>query len=435
VKFLEKLSKSTIHFDGATGTLLQRAGLRGGQIPELWNIDRPEVLSDIHKGYLLAGADVVSTNTFGANHYKLEGSGFSPESVIGAAVSNCRVAISMARIAEKAAGKPERDMYVSLDLGPSGKLVDVMGDYSFDDAYEMYKEQIIAGVQAGADLILLETFSDPVELKAGILAAKENSNLPIIVSVTFEANGKMLLGTSPRTIAYMFKEIGITALGSNCSLGPKEMLPIIEELIQATNLPVIAQPNAGMPRLEDGEAVYDIGPEEFAVDASKLVAAGAEIIGGCCGTTTEHIAALTALIDSKAVGKRVSKGTDINALACSTSGVVILANGRLDGTKTAELNVKQGELSRVVPEVKKLIKSGAKLIIISAEDSVELPEAVRLASTQGDAPILIKEARDGNALERAVRICRGRPFVAAVKELHERQLEIAAHYGVYIIEV
>jgi 5-methyltetrahydrofolate--homocysteine methyltransferase len=417
--------------------MLQRAGLTGGQIPELWNLERPEILSDIHKKYLLAGSDVVSTNTFGANHYTLEGTGFNPESVISAAVSNCRVAISMARTSEKAMGKPERDMYVALDLGPSGKLVDVMGGYSFDDAYEMYKEQIIAGVQAGADLILLETFSDPVELKAGILAAKENANLPIIASVTFASDGKMLLGSGARTIAYMFKDIGLTAFGSNCSLGPAEMLPIVKDFVQATNLPVFAQPNAGMPRLERGEAVYDIGPEEFAKDTGELVFSGAQIIGGCCGTTPEYIAALSEYLAASDSRKSyvASKGTDQKALACSLSNVVCLANGRLSATTAAELHVERGESSRVVPSVKKLIKSGAKLIIVSAANPADLPEAVRLASMQGDAPILIKEARDADALERAVRLCRGRPFVAAVPKLHESQLQIAEHYGVYIIEV
>lgn len=237
--------EKTIIFDGAMGTMLQNRGLKVGGIPEMLNITNPEVIESIHREYLDAGADVVSTNTFGANRYKAEKAGRTVKELVSAAVTAAR----------KAAGKGK---YVALDIGPCGRVMAPTGDLPFEEAVEVFAEVVRAGVKAEADMIILETFTDLYELKAAVIAAKENSHLPIAATMSFEENGMTFFGTSVESMVLTLEGLGVDALGINCSLGPKQLAPIVKKILEISSIPVMVQPNAGLPVMEDGKTRYDL---------------------------------------------------------------------------------------------------------------------------------------------------------------------------------
>ena len=278
--FKERLNKGEIIlFDGAMGTMLQANGMTGGELPERYNLEKPEIIEKIHLEYLVAGADVITTNTFGANSHKLEESGLKVKEVIEAAVSCARKAIE----------KNGQEAYVALDIGPVGQLMEPMGTLSFDDVYELVKEQAVAGEKAGCDLVLLETMTDIYELKAAVLAVKENTSLPVLTTMTFEANGRSLTGTDPETMVNILEGLGVDALGMNCSLGPIESKVILEDILKYATFPVMIQPNAGLPVIKEGKTVYSITEDQFVEAAAEFLEAGISIMGGCCGTTPSYI--------------------------------------------------------------------------------------------------------------------------------------------------
>ena len=279
---LERLGKELLYFDGGMGTLLQSRGLQPGELPEVWNLEHAEEIIDIHKAYFEAGSDIVLSNTFGANAIKFHDSKYGLKEIVTAGIQN----------AKKAAERGVHDgrkTYVALDVGPTGKLLKPMGDLSFEDAYDAFKETMIYGEQAGADLIHIETMSDTYEVKAAILAAKENSSLPVFVTMIFDERGKLLTGGDVPSVVAMLEGLRVDALGLNCGLGPKQMLPILNDLRRYTSLPIIVKPNAGLPKQKNGETYYDVEPDEFARIMQEVVKEGACVIGGCCGTTPEHI--------------------------------------------------------------------------------------------------------------------------------------------------
>ncbi len=262
-----------LFFDGAMGTMLQQAGLAPGEAPEGWNLLHPDRVSAVHRAYVEAGADILTANTFGANRFKLAGSGATVEEVVARGVTLAR-----------AAG-PAR---VALDVGPTGKLLEPLGPLAFEEAVEVFAEMIRAGAAAGADCVLLETMTDLYEAKAAVLAAKENCSLPVFVTMTLDGSGKLLTGGDVSALAAVLEGLGVDALGLNCGLGPRQMLAWVRSLRALTDLPLIVTPNAGLPRVENGETFYDVGPEEFAEDLAEL-AAYADLLGGCCGTTPDHL--------------------------------------------------------------------------------------------------------------------------------------------------
>ena len=266
-------------FDGGMGSLLQGAGLKPGELPETWNIKHPEVLVKIHEDYLNAGANIILSNTFGANRLKYnETAEFNLDEIVDAAMKNARTAVEHC-------GRG----YVALDLGPTGRLLKPMGDLDFEEAVSIYTEVVKAGVRGGADLILIETMSDTYELKAAVLAAKENSDLPIFATTIFDGKGKLLTGGTPKSVVALLEGLGVDALGINCGLGPVQMKPIVEELLRYASIPVVVNPNAGLPRSEGGKTVYDIDPPEFVEEMKGMLEMGVSAVGGCCGTTPEHI--------------------------------------------------------------------------------------------------------------------------------------------------
>ncbi|MCR5716710.1 MAG: homocysteine S-methyltransferase family protein, partial [Lachnospiraceae bacterium] len=278
--FRERLGKERLYCDGATGTILQQKGLKGGELPETWNLTRPQDIVEMNRGYFEAGSDIVNTNTFGANALKF------PDNLKDIVEAGVKLAMQ----ARVEAGR-EDDAYVALDIGPTGKLLAPMGDLPFEKAVELFAETIRYGAAAGADLVLIETMSDSLEAKAAVLAAKENCDLPVLVTVIFDEGGKLLTGGTPETVVPLLEGLHVDALGINCGQGPKQMIDMAKKLCELATIPVIVNPNAGLPRSEGGRTVYDVSPEEFAEDMAKIASLGVHVLGGCCGTTPEHIRA------------------------------------------------------------------------------------------------------------------------------------------------
>ncbi len=280
--FSEFLKNNIVYLDGGMGTLLQEKGLLPGEQPERWNITNSDVIINIHKSYYDAGSNVVCTNTFGANSLKFSDSEL--ENIINAAVSNAKTA------AEQSASVKQK--YVALDIGPLGKLLKPLGDLDFEDAVGVFAKTISIGVKCGVDLIIIETMNDSYETKAALLAAKENSNLPVLVSNAYGEDGKLMTGATPAAMVAMLEGMGVDALGANCSLGPKQLRSVAEELLENASVPVILKPNAGLPKALDGKTVFDVTADEFSNEVADLVKKGVRVIGGCCGTTPEYIKAL-----------------------------------------------------------------------------------------------------------------------------------------------
>ena len=288
MNFKTYLQSNLVILDGGMGTLLQKAGLAPGELPESWNLTHPDRITAIHRAYFDAGSNVVNTNTFGANCLKF--SAIELDGIVRAAVENARTA------AAQSGGTQEK--FVALDIGPTGKLLKPLGDFDFEDAVAVFAETVKLGVKHGADLIMIETMNDSYETKAALLAAKENSDLPVLVSCAFGEDGKLMTGASPAAMVAMLEGMGADAIGVNCSLGPKALSPVVREYLRLSSVPVLLKPNAGLPTVVDGETVYNVAPDEFAREVAALVHDGVRVAGGCCGTTPDYIAALTAEIKS-----------------------------------------------------------------------------------------------------------------------------------------
>ena len=286
--FSEFLKDNIVCFDGGMGTLLQARGLRPGELPELWNITHSDVITDIHRAYYDAGSNVVSTNTFGANILKF--SSDELREIIKAALDNARAA------KEQSTSKKEK--FIALDIGPTGKLLRPLGDLDFEDAVSVFAETVRIGAEFGADLIIIETMNDCYETKAALLAAKENSTLPVIVSNAYGEDGKLMTGASPAAMVAMLEGMGADAIGANCSLGPGQLRGVCKELLANASIPVILQPNAGLPKSIDGKTVFDITADEFVDEVISLVKKGLRVIGGCCGTTPDYIRKLSQRADA-----------------------------------------------------------------------------------------------------------------------------------------
>ncbi len=280
MKITEFLKENLLYLDGGMGTLLQARGLSAGELPERWNISHAEAVRDIHRAYFDAGSHVVNANTFGANLLKYGREEL--DAIVRAAMENAR------RAADESIAPQEK--WVALDIGPTGRMLKPYGDLDFEDAVSVFAETVKLGVKYGADLIFIETMNDSYEAKAALLAAKENSSLPVFVSCAFGEDGKLLTGASPVAMVALLEGMGADAVGVNCSLGPKALAPIVREYLQYSSIPVILKPNAGLPHTENGKTVYDVTPKDFAEEVASLVSLGVRAVGGCCGTTPEYIA-------------------------------------------------------------------------------------------------------------------------------------------------
>ena len=289
MNFKEFLKDNICILDGGMGTLLQAKGLTAGEHPERWNITHPDVITAIHKAYFDAGSNVVNTNTFGANILKF--SEDELEKIVKSAIENARAAQS------QSTGAHEK--YVALDIGPTGKLLKPLGELDFEDAVEIFAKTVRLGVKYGADLITVETMNDSYETKAALLAVKENSSLPVIVSNAYSEDGKLMTGASPAVMTAMLEGMGADVIGINCSFGPQKLAPIAEEYLKYASVPVLLKANAGIPRSIDGKTVFDIDADEFAEQTAVLIKSGVRVAGGCCGTTPEYISALCARLEGE----------------------------------------------------------------------------------------------------------------------------------------
>lgn len=305
--FCEDLKNNLLFFDGALGTVLLGECLKPGENPTVLNKTNPEPIQSIHRCYLESGADIVTTNTFSNSRFKVEG---LPCSV----AEYGQAAVTLARQAIQESGK---QAYIAYDIGPCGKLLEPMGELSFDQAYDIFKEQVLIAKEAGADLILLETMADLYEIKAGILAAKENSNLPVVCTMTIEQTGRSYTGSCVESLAILAEDLGASAVGLNCSVGPRDLLPYAIRLTEISHLPVIVQPNAGLPKEHNGVTTFDISAQEFADTMLELARHGVSILGGCCGTNYEYIRKMKETVGNLPPVHRETESSDYASTASS----------------------------------------------------------------------------------------------------------------------
>ena len=428
-----KIGKERLYFDGAMGTMLQNRGLKLGEIPELYNMTHPEIIEEIHREYLAAGSQFITTNTFGANRYKINKTDYTVEEIIAKAIE----------IANKArADYP--NTYIALDIGSSGKLLKPIGDVSFEEIYDVFKEQVVAGEKAGAEVILIETFTDLYELKAAVLAAKENTSLPILCTMSFEENGRTFFGTSLESMVLMLEGLGVDALGINCSLGPKQLMPIVKQLTQMVHIPMMIQPNAGLPIMEGERVYYDITPEEFAEIMVEFAEMGVSILGGCCGTNPEFIK--QTVEKTKSVPYKQPNNPK-RAGICSASKAVYFDDVRVigerlnpTGKKALQAALKVEDMDFVVREALNQVDQGAHILDVNMGmpdmDEVELlKKAIMEVQAAVNLPLQI-DSSNVAALEQGVRIYNGKPLINSVngkKESLEQILPIAKKYGAAIL--
>ena len=420
--------------DGAMGTMLQSKGLKAGEIPELLNITKPEMIESIHAAYFDAGANIVLTNTFGANRYKAEKMGRPLEEVTAAAVNIARRA---------ARGLPDR--FVALDIAPCGKVLAPTGDLPFEEAVETFAQVVRAGTKAGADLIFLETFTDLYELKAAVLAAKENSDLPIISTMSFEANGMTFFGTSVESMVLTLEGLGVDALGVNCSLGPKQLVPIVRRILDTSSIPVAVKPNAGLPTVRDGVTSYDITPQEFAETVCGFAEAGVSFVGGCCGTNPEYIRLTSNLVKAVKPAERVPV---LRTAVCSPSRQtffgddVAIIGERLNptGKKALQAAIRSGDSDFLLREAIRQQEQGADILDVNMglpdiDEAGKLAEIVPEIQAVVDLPLQL-DSSNPTALERAARIYNGKPLINSVngkKESLDAILPIAKKYGCVVL--
>ena len=429
-------AEKLIYFAGGMGTLLQQRGLQPGELPERWNLTHPEEIQAIHEAYLEAGADILTTCTFGANPYKLKGvqAEFSVKEIVAAAVRNAKAAV-------QAQGKG----LVALDIGPTGKLMKPLGDLTMEDAVESFAEVVRAGAEAGADLIVIETMSDTYELKAAVLAAKENSALPIAATATFDEKSRLLTGADPETVAALLEGLRVDALGINCGLGPEGMVPIVKTMAACTSLPIIANPNAGIPKVVDGQTVFEVGPELFAEQSKALAEAGARVLGGCCGTTPEHIRYVVE--KTKTMKPRPAEKKKRTVVSSYTKTVQfgqkpLLIGERINptGKKRLKQALREHDLGYLLREGTMQQDCGADILDVNVGlpeiDEVKMMcEAVTELQSVIDLPLQI-DTSDPAAMEQAMRLYNGKPLVNSVngkQESMDAVFPLVRKYGGVVI--
>lgn len=410
----EELGKRMLFFDGGLGSLLQARGLKPGELPETWNLSKPEELLAIHKEYLEAGADIILANTFGANRFKYD----NLQEIVEAAVKN----------AKKAVAECGCNAYVALDLGPTGKLLKPMGTLDFEEAVSVYAEVVKIGAAAGADLILIETMSDTYELKAAVLAAKENSDLPVVATVVFDESHKMLTGASPEVVVAMLEGLRVDAFGMNCGLGPKQMKPIFEKMAKLSSLPLVITPNAGLPRTENGKTVYDVDPEEFAADVEEIIRMGAWMAGGCCGTTPAHIKALTERckdIVPKPLTEKEETIVTSYSMAVELGKKPMIIGERINPTGKSKFKqaLRDQNMEYILEEGVKQADSGAHILDVNV-GLPEIDEAAMMKRTvyelQSILPLPLQiDTTNVEAMEQALRIYNGKPMINSVNGKEE----------------
>ena len=433
----ERLGKELLYFDGGMGTLLQERGLQPGELPETWNLLHAEEIREIHRKYIEAGSDIVLTNTFGANALKFHDDAYSLEEIVNAAVGHVKAA------AEQAGNG--RRIYTALDIGPTGKLLKPMGDLDFETAYEAYKEVMIYGEKAGADLIHIETMSDTYELKAAVLAAKENTSLPVFATTIFDERGKLLTGADVPSVVALLEGLRVDAFGINCGMGPEQMIPILEQITKYSSLPVIVKPNAGLPKQKNGQTYYDVSPEEFAEVMKKIVEMGAVVIGGCCGTTPDHIKAMAdacRMIPIKPVEKKnfTMLSSYGQSVFLGTGSKIIGERINPTGKKRFKQALKEHDLDYILREGITQQDNGAHILDVNVglpdiDEPALMKEVVQELQSVTSLPLQI-DTVDVEAMEGALRIYNGKAMVNSVsgkQESMDKVFPLIQKYGGVVI--
>lgn len=426
-----------LFFDGGMGSLLQERGLQAGALPELMNVTDPQGIMRIHAAYLEAGSHIVTTNTFGANRLKLAGSGHSVEAVVSAAVANARAAV------EQCAGDTPR--FVALDVGPTGKLLAPMGELPFEEAVKVFAEVARAGERAGADLAIIETMTDTYEAKAAVLAVKENTNLPVFLTFSFDAQGKLLTGGSIAAAVAMAEGLRVDALGFNCGLGPVQMKEFLPQLLEASSTPVILNPNAGMPAVRDGKTVYDVLPDAFAREMEQMAKMGACVLGGCCGTTPDYIretvARCKALVPVPATPKEKTVVSSY-AEVCELGGAPVIIGERINptGKKRFQQALRENDMDYVLTQAVEQQESGAHILDVNVglpgiDERAVMGRAVEALQCVTALPLQI-DTSDPAVMEHALRLYNGKAMLNSVngkREVMEQVFPLARKYGGVIV--
>lgn len=421
-----------IILDGAMGTMLQQKGMELGVVPETLNITKPEWIVDIHSQYINAGSDVVYANTFGANRYKMKDTGYTVEELISAAIKNAKTAAK------------DTDALVALDVGPIGQLLEPTGSLSFEEAYDIFKEEILAAKDA--DLVVIETMTDLMEIKAAVLAAKENSNLPVITTMTFEENMRTFTGCSVSAMCLTLEGLGVDALGVNCSLGPKDLLPIVAEIANWTSLPIVVKANAGLP--DPVTNTYNVLPDEFASIYKEMLQYGVHTIGGCCGTTPEYIKKLKQMAEEANENGEFVKGSMKRQLSvCSPTKTVIVDQPRIVGERinpTGKKRFKQAlmenDMDYILGQAIEQIEAGAEILDVNVglpeiDEKEMMIKTVKALQSIVDVPLQIDSTKP-EVIEAALRVYNGKPILNSVNgedKILDEILPIVAKYGAAVI--
>lgn len=425
----ERLGKEWLFCDGGTGTILQEKGLKGGELPETWNLTRPDDIKSVARAYFDAGCNIVNTNTFGANSFKYS----NVTEVVTAAVKLCQEA-------RHEAGRDD-DAYVAIDIGPTGKLLAPMGDLPFNEAVKVFSETIKAGAEAGGDLVLIETMSDSYEAKAAVIAAHETCDLPVIVTTVYDESGKLLTGGSVEGTVAMLEGLKVDAIGVNCGFGPDKMLPIVRRLTACCSLPIVVNPNAGLPRTEGNKTVFDVGPEEFSTIMKDIAAMGVHVMGGCCGTTPAHMKALIKEVSPLPFRIPEKKhGTYVTSFSeCVEIGpkpVIIGERINPTGKKRFKQALRENDTDYILTEGLKQEEAGAHILDVNVglpeiDEPAMMENIVYKLQSVTTLPLQL-DSTDIEALERGMRIYNGKPMINSVngkRETIEAVMPLVAKYG------
>ncbi|HHW30399.1 MAG TPA: homocysteine methyltransferase [Clostridiaceae bacterium] len=433
--FIEEINKRVLVYDGSKGYLLQKMGLKGGECPELWNVDRKDEVKKIYTSYRDAGADVIQTNTFQGNRYQLDKYGLGNRTY--------ELNYEGTKLAKEVMGTRG---FVAASIGPVGRLFEPSGDLTFNEAYSIYKEQVMAVADGGADIINFETFTDLADMRVALIAAKETCDLPVICSMAYEENGRTMMGSDPYLVTEVLKSLGADMVGVNCSFGPEHMIGIVTEMSRAGGIFFSVKPNAGLPEIVNGEVTYRANPDNFANLSQKFITFGARLIGGCCGTTPEFIKAIKEKIGDTEVYKAVSQDRIIITSLTKVIEVEKTENlriGHLNVNKDAELlyALKKGSMDEIIDAVMDLIGSDYDAVYLNVDSAGGgkdlLGRVLDIAQGYVKDPFIL-ETTSPEALEYALRLYRGKAGVVindSNKNYQEELMEVAGLYGSTILNI
>ena len=435
MNFREFLKENIVCLDGGMGTLLQEKGLLPGESPERWNLSHPEVIREIHQGYFDAGSNVVCTNTFGANVLKF--SEEELETILEAAVENAKAA--------REASSSQREKFIALDIGPTGKLLKPLGDLDFEEAVEVFAKTVRIGAKFGVDLVIVETMNDSYETKAALLAVKENTDLPVLVSNAYGEDGKLMTGATPAAMVAMLEGMGADAIGANCSLGPVQLRSVVEALLEKASVPVLCKPNAGLPKCVNGETVFDVTVEEFAEEVASFVKKGARLVGGCCGTTPEYIAALRSKTESLSPVPSTEKNLTVissytHSLEFGEKPVLIGERINPTGKKRFKQALLEGDMDYILGEGVNQQEKGVHVLDVNVglpeiDETAMLKEAVCRLQEVTALPLQIDTA-NVTAMEAALRRYNGKAMINSVNgkcESMEAVFPLVKKYGGLVV--